>query len=156
MAYMDFLGPTFKLNIPTDWYIASSQKYQLVLLPPPFDGTGSGANFTVMMNRIYEKEADLNTTMVEFLDVLKDQLPDFTIIEQEPITGYEHPAHWYKATWKNPQDNPPTIYIQRQMFYLTEGVLYVITSLRPETSETQDVIKLDELFAHIFKSWTLR
>ena len=48
MDWMQFIGPTFRLRIPTNWIAASSPEFQTMFISPVIDGI-ERANLTLFM-----------------------------------------------------------------------------------------------------------
>ena len=53
VTWMDFEGPSFSIDVPSDWYIAASPQFQARFIGPEVDGP-SRPNVMVALDRVEE------------------------------------------------------------------------------------------------------
>jgi len=156
--YKNFQGPTFSMQIPTDWLITSSPQLQAAFVAPkneqnlsaqPESGEEIRSNLIVSMRRL-----KAGTSVVAVAEAAKtsqeNEYPKYRVIQEEEISGRELSGFQRTYTWVK-ADKPIRVQ-QQQTFFLASNILYTLTSTRPDTDEVKSVDKIFEQMVHSFEA----
>jgi hypothetical protein len=145
MKTMNFQGPGFKLQVPTNWFISSSPQIQAMFVAPPQGNLR--ANLMVTM-RPLEEGVSLADVVKSSLDTQKKEYPEFELLEEtayklDEWTGIARKYKWYSSEHK-------TRLLQRQVFFLLDQILTTITTTRTDIDKSEE---LDQVFTQILQSF---
>jgi hypothetical protein len=142
--YMNFQGPTFHLDIPTDWTITSSPQFQAVFLAPG-SGDGLRPNMTISMRPVQEGVTPA-AVAEEAAQLQRQRHADFTVLE-ESSAEEKSPSFFRRFRWTNTEQQVSVL--QAQVYIVYGGLLYIIT-----TTSTGDAA-IEESFAHMLNTFRL-
>lgn len=145
MKTMNFQGPGFKMQVPTNWFINSSPQIQAMFVAPPHGNLR--ANLMVTM-RPLEKGVSLADVVKSSLETQKKEYPEFKLLEEtdykiDEWTGVARVYKWYSTEHK-------TRLLQRQVFFLINQMLTTITTTRTDADKAEE---FDQIFEKILQSF---
>jgi len=145
MKTMNFQGPGFKIQIPTNWFITSSPQVQAMFVAPPQGELR--ANLMITM-RPLEEDVTLVDILKTSLETQKKEYPEFELLEETEIekdgwTGITRLYKWFSSEHK-------TRILQRQVFFVIKQMLTTITTTRTATNKAQE---MDAVFIQILESF---
>ncbi len=129
MAYMNFQGPGFTLEIPTDWYITSSPQFQAIFL-----GTstteGVRPNLSIAIRPV---EADVTPEAVaaESLRIQQAQYSEYEVLEEIDFSEQGGSGFWRRYQWLNDSHNMKIVQIQ--VFLVNDSLLHTLTATTTQT-----------------------
>ncbi len=147
MQNMKFQGPTFTLQVPTNWFVASTPKFQAMFVVPP-GSEEIKANLAVTIIPLKEEvnmTEILNSSKFAQEKAYKGYEVISEVTHQNGLEGFER-----KFKWFNP-DGEVNI-IQRQLFVLFNQVIYTITATREDKAETESI---EPIFTEVMASFRL-
>lgn len=150
MQYMNFRGPNFTLETPTDWVISSTPQLQAIFLAP--NQHPIRPNLAVSLRPVEEQVTV--QAVAESAEVNQErEYPQFTVIEEIDFTetggnGFLRRYRWFNATHKTSVD-------QSQAFFLYQRILYTLTATRPTELEPAESNDLDAIFDHMIRSFRI-
>jgi hypothetical protein len=152
MIIKDFKGPGFSMQVPTDWYITSSPQIQAMFISPP-QGEGLQGNLMVTMNPVED-----GVTVEEIASEAKKnqlaQYPEYELLAEGLVEGSENQVYTREYKWFN--EKKALRVHQRQIMYLVDQMLYILTTTRPETDTITEAIKrLDAQMEMMLQSFSL-
>ena len=148
MNFMSFQGPTFTMQVPSNWFVTSSPKFQAMFVAPPGEN-GVRANLAVSLTPVKE-----NVTLEEIVKAARvtqqKEYPEYQIISEGAVSinsleGFERIYRWHNQS-------RGLHVIQRQFFCLVSQVLYTITATR-ENNEKSEM--LDPIFKKMIESFRI-
>jgi hypothetical protein len=147
MAFMNFQGAGFQLEVPTDWLITSSPQFQSAFIAPA--AKFGKANLTIN-TRSVEKNATLLAIATAARGMQAREFPKFEVISEGMVANTGDRAYERVYRWENDQ-NGAKIW-QRQVLILIPGILLTVTATREDRENTQE---LDAIFEHMLSSFAL-
>lgn len=152
MVTKDFKGPGFTMQVPTDWYITSTPQIQAMFISPP-QGEGLQANLMVTMNPVED-----GLTVEEIASEAKKnqlaQYTDYEILTEGLVEGSDEQVFTREYKWFNEKKSLRVH--QRQVMYLVNRMLYILTTTRPETDTLNEAVKrLDAQMEMMLQSFKL-
>lgn len=149
MDTMHFIGPTFALDVPTDWFVVSSPEYQTAFLAPR-DAQGRRASFIVAIKPMSkpvtaQQFAELIQQTYDHLDVSREVL-DTGEVSLGGVRGYA-----ITSLLSRTEDSARMW--QRQVVAVNGDLIYVLVAVRSAdlTGPAADVI--ERSFAAMFDSF---
>lgn len=151
MTTMTFVGPSFVLEVPTDWFVFSSPQYQTMFLSPPTED-GQRANWTITI-----QPRENNVTPQQYAKLLHQAYTQSgqarDISEEGAISLSEHSAYRTVATLRqeNEEDDEeqPEI-VQQEVVVVVGDMIYVLQAVRPAHLDEALRDRLDSVFATMF------
>lgn len=145
MSMMDFKGPGFHMQVPTDWFITSSPQVQVMFLAPPSQEKVR-PNLMITL-RPLEPDVDLQAVARLAKETQEKEYPQYKVIEEgmlekEPI-GFARAYSWHQA------DRQVDV-VQRQVMFIQGQVLFTLTATRPEMNQAEIV---DSLLDHMIQTF---
>jgi len=142
---MDFKGPGFHLQVPTDWFISSSPQIQAMFVAPNAEEK-IRPNFLITIRPL-----EMDVKLEEIVQIAKEtqmkEYPQYEVLEEGKLD--KDPGGFYRSyEWK--QEMRQVKIIQRQIMFINNSMLYTITTTRSEMTEAQ---KIDLLFDHMINSF---
>ncbi len=150
MQTMPFFGPTFILEMPTDWFVGASAQFQATLRSPVPDGD-IFPNLVIAIRRL-EEGATLKEVITSARQTQEQQYPGFRAMSETPLTTNSVPGVRRRFEWRPP--GRETAVHQQQVSFLAGQQLYVLTATRPTGSE--NAAALDGIFDHMIGSFEFR
>jgi len=148
--FMTFEGPTFTMQIPTNWFISSSPRFQAVFISPEkSEGEKIFPNMLVAIRRL--KEGTSAAMVAESArEKQQETYPDY-----EVITEKEHNADGFSSfervyRWHNPDQNSDIQ--QWQTFYVHQNILYTLTAT---CSVTEKLPACEQIFEKMLASFEI-
>lgn len=145
MDFMNFQGPGFTMEVPSNWLVTSTPQVQVVFIGP--NDQGAKPNLAITIRRVKE-----GTTLDQIVQSAKEKqqqnYPEYTVIQEGILNntagmGYHRVYRWYN------QDVGLRV-VQQQRFFLVNDALVTLTATR----EDKDVNEMfDAVFEHMFESF---
>lgn len=152
MTTMTFVGPSFTLTVPTDWFAFSSPQYQTMFLSPPA-ADGQRANFTITI-----QPRENNITPEQYAKLLRQSYAQLgatrEISEESTITLGEVLAHLTVATVLNGDEEPEIV--QQEVIAVADDMLYVLLAARPANFDEALEDSLDAIFAMMLETFRFK
>jgi hypothetical protein len=127
MDTMEFRGPGFHMQVPTDWLIRATPQHQAIFIAPR-QKDGSGANLVVDMLRV-SKDFELQHVHALLEQSRKRLVPDAKVIAEDDKSALDgRPAYHCLYRFKHPKAKKGTI--QRVMALAVDGMLVSLTASR--------------------------
>lgn len=151
MQFMKFYGPTFTLDIPTDWTIGSTNQLQAIFISPSLDN-GQRVNLAIALKTI---EAGQTAQTLGKLagEMQQENYNDFEVIAESDFTFNERPALEHKFRWVNPNTGDPVI--QHQTYLMDDQFIYILTASRPSDLDEKNSQRVDALFEQVLGSFSI-
>lgn len=148
MQIMTFLGPTFTMEIPTNWFVAASAQYQAIFTDPYIDN-GFQSNMVVSIRSVQENVRTLDVAE----SARKTQLAEYPAYEIMDETVKQAPPVTVKRVyrWHHPEQNKDVVQIQ--FFLIHQNRLYTLTGTR--LAEATDAHIVDKVLHHMIDSFEL-
>lgn len=150
MQTMPFFGPTFILEMPTDWFVGASAQFQATLRSPVPDG-GIFPNLAIAIRRL-EEGATLREVIASARQTQEKEYPAYRIVSESPLTANSVPGIRRQFEWQ-PPDLETGVH-QQQVSFLVGQELYTLTATRAVDSE--NTTELDQIFDHMIGSFEFR
>jgi len=152
MATMQFDGPTFVLDVPTDWFAVSAPEYQTAFLAPP-DAQGQRASFTIAIRPLLEQ-----VTARQFAEVIEqtyDQLGvTYQLLSQDMVKLGE--IEGYATTSLISSAEGSALLRQQQIVAVTDDLIYVLIASRPADLPELAAEVIERDFATMFGTFAFR
>jgi hypothetical protein len=148
MQWMTFVGPSFLMDVPTDWLLISQPQFQVMFLSPRLEGDGRRVNLTVSVRAIEGEMAEVVETMV------KQMAEAYTAYELREMgdfstaSGADGLRHDY--AWRRVDEDVPVV--QRQVFFGDGDLLVTLTGSRPGDLGEEMAELVDGMFTRMFES----
>lgn len=120
-----FEGPGFTCQIPTNWFITSSLQFQAMFIAPP-GASGERANLAVAMTPV-TAEVRVHDVAGKARQTQEKEYPQYQVLEEQDFVG-ETGVYARRYQWYDPRHGARVL--QRQLFWITGGVLFTITTTR--------------------------
>jgi hypothetical protein len=145
MNFMNFEGPTFTMEVPTNWFVTSSPQFQALFLAPPGEDT-IRTNFAVSMRPV---EADVTVKAVAETARANQEkeYPDYDVLKEVDFTEQGGVGFQRHYRWFNQQQDAEII--QAQTFFVVKQILYTLTATRSVDSD------IDDIFDHMAASFRI-
>jgi hypothetical protein len=150
MQTMPFFGPTFVLEMPTDWFVGASAQFQATLRSPIPDGN-IFPNLVIAIRRL-EEGATLREVIASARQTQEKEYPAYTVLSEAPFTTNSVPGIRRRFEWRPPSHEAGVH--QQQVMFLAGRQLYVLTTTRAADSE--NATELDQIFDHMIGSFEFR
>jgi hypothetical protein len=142
---MDFKGPGFHMQVPTDWFITSSPQVQVMFIAPPSQEKVR-PNLMITLRPV-EPDVDVQEVARLAKETQEKEYPQYKVLEEgmrekEPI-GYSRTYRWHRV------DHQVDL-VQRQVMFVQEQVLFTLTATRPEMDQAALV---DSLLDHMIQTF---
>lgn len=148
MQLMTFLGPTFTMEIPTNWFVAASAQYQAIFTDPHIDD-GFQSNMVVSIRTVQENVGTLDVAAsakeTQRAEYPAYEIMDETVRQTTPVTV----KRVYR--WHHPEQKKDIV--QMQFFLIHKNRLYTLTGTR--LAETKDAQVVDKVLHHMIDSFEL-
>ena len=144
MAFMQFQGPGFIMETPTDWLITSSAQFQVMFLGPQ---TGVVRPNLMVTIRPVEEGATAPQVAAEALAIQQREYPDYTLLEENDYTASGGLAFVRKYTWRSPEHD--AYILQIQAFFIFSGAIFTLTATCLRDSDAA----LESTFNHMIRSF---
>jgi hypothetical protein len=149
MDFMRFRGPGFEMEVPTDWLVTSSVRYQAMFLGPQ-----SADEFRPnLMVTIRPTTEDVSPAKIAEAtrDVQKSGYPGFEILDEVDYTEQGGIGFMRRFVWHD-DDNGLDV-LQMQSFFVVGGAAFTLTATRArDDSRAAD---LDAIFDHMTHTFRL-
>lgn len=149
MNKMLFLGPTFTMEVPTDWFVMATPQYQAVFTDPQeMDGFQANAAIAV---RPVEEQVAVTAVAESARQTQAKEYPDYRVLEEETL-GQPLPAIKRTYVWNHPELGKAIK--QTQYFCIEKNRLYTITATH--LAEATNARDIDAIVDHMIKTFTMR
>lgn len=149
MKTMLFLGPTFTLEVPTNWFVAATPQYQ-ALFSDPEVVDGFQANVAIAVRSV-EAQVTVEAVAESAKQTQAREYPAYRVLTEE---NAEQIPQAIKRTyvWKHPELDK-TIK-QTQFFHIANGRLYTLTATR--LANSANVEEIDAVVDHMINTFAIR
>lgn len=147
MNTMNFEGPGFTMQVPTNWVVTSSPQIQAMFVSPPRQG--GRANFMVTIRPV-NQDVTLEQVAASALETQKKEYEKFDLLETSEFRLGELVGTQRHYTWFSQEHNAPIR--QRQVILVTGGLMFTITLTRTDVKELEE---LDAILAEMLASFKL-
>jgi hypothetical protein len=145
MKTMNFEGPGFTLQVPTNWFLTSAPQIQAMFVAPPRDGVR--ANFMVTL-RPLEEQVTLEAVAKSSLKTQEKEYDKFELLEAGDYKKEKLKGHMRHYKWFSKEHNAGIV--QRQVLFVRDRMLTTITATRTDFPGTEDI---DKAFADMLASF---
>lgn len=149
MNYMQFQGPGFEMEIPTNWLITSSPQYQAMFLAPQDEQVGMRANLMVTLRPVTE-DVTLQRVAEETRRMQEREYADYTVTDEVDFSEQGGSLFVRRYQWHNARNNLDVAQIQG--FVKFADVLFTLTATRLNQPEQA---YLDEIFEDMINSFRI-
>jgi len=146
-TYMQFRGPGFEIEIPTDWLITSAPEYQVMFLGPKYNGE-LRPNLVITIRPVDENVFPEQIAK-ETQKIQEKEYPEYQVLEEVDYGKEGGTAFLHRYSWHNSQYDKDILQIQ--CFFVVARILFTITATRPRDYEQT----LDEIFEYMIGSFRL-
>ncbi|MCU0496678.1 MAG: DUF1795 domain-containing protein [Anaerolineae bacterium] len=147
MTWMEFRGPTFNLQIPSDWFISSNAQLQAIFLGPEINGLHP--NLSISMRAVLP-EVTPTSVASEALKSQQTSYAEFEVIQENDYTQTGGSAFVRDYRWRNVERQ--TTIRQLQAFFVYNQMLYTLTA----TAADEIFPEFGELFFNMISSFRIR
>ena len=146
MDFMTFLGPTFTMEVPTNWFIASNAQYQAVFTDPS-EKNGFQPNLMLSIRPVQANVA-VDAIAESAKQTQSKEYPAYKVLEEQ-IEAKE-PARVKRVyTWQHPESKQD--FQQVQFFTIENQMLYTLTGTRLLNGGEESIV--DKVFNHMINSF---
>ena len=149
MKTMLFLGPTFTLEVPTDWFVIATAQYQAVFSDPQ-EVDGFQANVAIAVRSI-EAHVTVEAVAESAKQTQAKEYPAYRIIEEETS---EQTPQAIKRTYVWTHRELGKEIKQTQYFHIEGNRLYTLTATRLANSANVD--NVDAVVDRMVKTFAIR
>lgn len=145
-GYIEYIGPTFTLQVPTQWKQTSNPQFQALFLAP--EERGFSANLGVTVDLTAE-EATVEMIAEAARKYQYQDYPQYFIISEQSLTVDGKPAFKRVYTWHSAEHDLDITQVQ---LFVKDGVtLYILTA----TSLKKDYDRYKNIFREMMDSFQL-
>lgn len=148
MQYQHFQGPNFITEIPTDWFITSSPRYQVMFVGPVLSN-GSRPNFSISIRPV-ERTVTASGVAAATRQGQETEYPQYEVLEEIDFTQTGGTGFQRRYRWFNNETNSRVV--QVQTFVVVAQMLFTLTGTR---ADIEDAAFIDEIFDHIVQSFRI-
>lgn len=151
MTTVPYLGPGFRLEVPSTWMVFSSGEAQASFLMPPYD-TNRAMTLLVRLSHI----ADVISADQVAQSARRAQEKNYTGFQDlggETLTG-DIPRVIQRVRWQPPEGDAV---VQFHLFCVAEShVLFAVTATRPETLTPEEATAWDAEVSAVLESFAVQ
>src|SRR5690606_11660884 len=120
MEFMTFNGPTFVINMPTNWFVSATAQYQAIFTDPmPQDGFQANLMISI---RAVQEEVTVKDVATIAKRTQEKEYPSYQLIEEtDTEQGFKRVYRWH-----HPEQNKD--FNQVQLFVINDNRLYTLTA----------------------------
>ena len=153
MTFMNFQGPTFTMQVPTDWFINSSPQFQAIFTSPKDSNSDVWANLLISIRPVRD-EVTANAIAREAKDTQQQEYPDYEVLEEiEGADDPNKPISYFQRLYRWRNIEKKIHILQCQAYYIYQNRLYTLTATQPSSKAKND--ELDKTLLKIMESFTL-
>jgi hypothetical protein len=149
MKKMLFMGPTFTLEVPTDWFVLATAQYQAVFSDPQ-EVDGFQANVAIAVRSV-EAQVTVEAVAESAKQTQAKEYPAYQVIE-EIISDQVPSAIRRTYVWRHLESDQEIK--QTQFFYIVNGRLYTLTATR--LANSANVKEVDAVVDHMINTFAIR
>ncbi len=149
MKMMLFLGPTFTLEVPTNWFVMATSQYQAVFTDPQ-EVNGFQANVAIAVRSV-EPQVTIEAVSESAKQTQVKEYPDYHVIEEIISEGIPQTIE-RSYVWTHSESGKKIK--QTQYFYIDKNRLYTLTATR--LANTANVEDIDVVVDHMIKTFAIR
>lgn len=144
--YVEFRGPGFTLEAPSDWLITSSTQYQAMFVAPL-----SGDVRPNLMITLRPVSAEVTAAEVAevALQTQRKEYAEYEILEEKDFSESGGSGIYRQYRWLELKKG--NYIVQTQYYFVYDQVIYTMTATRLDSTNPE----LDEIFRHIIFSFRL-
>jgi hypothetical protein len=148
MTYMHFQGPTFTMEVPTNWFVSATPQFQALFLASPTQDPVR-ANLAVSMRPV-EKDVTVEAVAEAAKANQEREYPEYEVLAEVDFTDQGGAGFQRCYQWLNQQHDAEVI--QVQTFFVVNQILYTLTATRSKSSASPE---LDDVFDHMVTSFRI-
>ncbi len=154
MSVMHFVGPTFALDVPTDWTVLSIPQYQTIFLSPQASA-GWRASFIVTLRARDKNEAStphelVKAVLAAYLETGEAHNTPATVLEEGPFAFGDVEGYGGKVQFTDPQTGQAVRQTMAVAFY--QEMAHVFSATRPAEGDAALLGKVDAIFERMFET----
>lgn len=150
MQFMNFEGPNFTLEVPTNWVISSSANFQAIFLGP---GDQPIRPNLVLAIRALEEGVTYQDVAASARETQEREYPEFNLLEEKDYGESGGSVLTRRYEWLNPANNVRVV--QTQAFITAGQLLFTMTATRAAELKPAQQREVDTIFDHIIQSFRL-
>jgi hypothetical protein len=150
MQFMNFQGPNFTLEVPTNWVISSSVNFQAIFLGP---GDQPVRPNLVLAIRALETGVTYTDVAASARETQEKEYPEYRVLEEKDYGESGGSVLIRRYEWLNPANNVRVV--QVQAFIVVGQLLFTMTATRAAELEPAQQQENDKIFDHIIQSFRL-
>lgn len=150
MPYMNFQGPNFSLEVPTDWVVSSSPQFQAIFLGPLYEPVRP--NVLVSLRPV-EEGVTPEAVAESARETQEREYPGYEVLGEVDYREHGGIGIARSYRWVNPTNKVPVI--QTQAFFVFAKILFTLTSTRAEDVSEETARELDEVFDHMLQTFRI-
>ena len=148
--FMTFEGPTFTMQIPTNWFISSSPRFQAAFVSPEKEEEEEiFPNMLVAIRRMKEG-ANAPAVAKSAREKQQETYPDYKVLAEKEHSTDSVSAFERIYRWHNPDQRSDIQ--QWQAFYMHQNILYTLTAT---CSVTEKLPAREQIFEKMLGSFEL-
>lgn len=144
MQWIDFMGPSFKLSVPSTWTSIGTMEFQVAFLSPQLPDDERRVNLGVLLQAREGRELTAYTQQL-----LQEQAANYPQFQSTPMG---EGGLLFKNEWVRPDDFLRVV--QWQAFFADEEMVYILTGSRPSELDLAD--EVDAIFHTMIGSFQLQ
>lgn len=148
MPTMNFRGPSFTMQVPTNWFITSSPQFQAMFVAPPASD-GLRANLAVAITPV-SAEVTVQSVAEAARQNQQKEYAEYEMLAEGSFPTNEGPGFQRQYKWYNRERDVHIM--QRQVFYVSGQMLYTLTATRQEIG---DATEIDQILDQMLLSFKL-
>ena len=150
MAYMNFQGPTFTMETPTNWVISASPQFQAIFLGP--NDQTIRPNLAVSLRPI-EAGVTYQAVAEGAKESQQAQYPQYEVLQEVDYGqtggfGLLRQYRWFSA------DNGISV-VQKQVFFVVGQLLFTLTATRGDDLAPATAAEFDTTFDHMIETFRI-
>ena len=144
MLFMNFRGPSFTMQVPSNWYITSSPQFQAMFVAPP-SAAGQRANLAVAITPVKD-DVTAQSVAEAAKQTQQKEYAEYQVLTEGDYPTSAGPGYQRQYKWYN-RDRDAHI-MQRQVFYVAGQMLHTVTATRQESGDASEFDQiLDQMLA---------
>jgi len=150
MAFMNFDGPNFTMEVPTNWIVTSSPQFQAIFLGPNDPLVRSNL---VISLRPVEANVTYQAVGASAREAQEREYPQYQILQEIDFGAQGGTGMLRHYRWVNAENNATII--QVQAFFVVGQILFTLTGTRGAHLGVEAGQEVDEIFNHMIQTFRI-
>jgi hypothetical protein len=150
MNWMTFVGPTFTLQMPTDWLAMASPQFQAMLAAPGFDGKVR-PNLIIAMRQVQD-DVTASAVADSTRATQEKEYPEYRVVSEQDYAAEDSQGVLRVYEWHDTAQDKRLR--QVQVYFIAGRTLYTITATRALDSTQGEA--LDQVFNTMLQSFAAK